>query len=85
MASLRDDMPQVAAWIDQVRAVFCTSPESLAGFNAQLRAGMHGQPTFYARENGRTAGTEDRRPGVTLTPPIKTAQAPQKGRGRGAA
>ena len=41
-----------AAWIDQHRAVF-----GEADTNAAIRAGIDGQPTFYARENGQAIGT----------------------------
>lgn len=49
---LRQTMPTVAAWIDQHRAVF-----GEADTNAAIRAGINGQPTFYARENGQAIGT----------------------------
>lgn len=67
MAHLRDQMPTVAGWIDGLRDVFCDTPESLASFNALLKAGMEGQPTFSARENGLTVGTPDPRSGVCPT------------------
>lgn len=49
---LRQIMPTVAAWIDQHRAVF-----GEADTNAAIRAGIDGQPTFYATENGQAIGT----------------------------
>ena len=49
---LRLAMPTVAAWIDQHRAVF-----GEADTNAAIKAGIDGQPTFWARENGQEAGT----------------------------
>lgn len=50
--SMRDQMPTVAAWIDQLRDAF--GKESI---DNQLRAGMRGQPVFFAQENGQTVGT----------------------------
>lgn len=82
MASLRDDMPWTAALIDDIRAVFCTTPDDLASFNQQIRAGIDGQPTFYARENGRTVGTADTRTGVSPILPLKTPPAPANGAGK---
>lgn len=79
MANLRTEMPQTAAWIDEIRAVFCTTHEDLASFNEQLVAGMNGQPTFYACESGREVGTKDPRPGVTPTMPYKPRQEPLEG------
>lgn len=70
MASLRDEMPQTAAFIDMIREVFCETPEDLASLNRNIRAGFDGHPTFYACENGREVGTKDTRQGVipaTLT------------------
>ncbi len=94
MASLREEMPQTAAWIDEVRALFCPTPAALADFNAKIKAGLEGQPGFYANENGREVGTQDRRQGVSPALPTQaeleaaegarkaTAEANAKGRGR---
>ena len=41
----------VAAWIDQARADFGTDM-----INAAIRAGMDGQDTFFASENGQQVG-----------------------------
>ena len=49
---LRKTMPTVACWIDELRETF--GAESI---NASIRAGIDGQPTFYARENGQEIGT----------------------------
>jgi hypothetical protein len=52
--SLRDEMPQTAAWIDDLRAAF-----GAAGINAQIKKGMAGLPGFfYASENGHEVGTK---------------------------
>lgn len=49
---LRQTMPTVAAWIDELRDAFGTDM-----VNDAIRAGMDGQPTFFARENGHEVGT----------------------------
>jgi hypothetical protein len=50
--SMREQMPVVAEWIDQMRTVF-----GARQINAVIRAGIGGQPVFYASENGHTVGT----------------------------
>lgn len=50
--SLREQMPTVAAIIDEFRAAF--GKESI---DKVIRAGMKGQPVFFASENGHTIGT----------------------------
>lgn len=77
--ALKDEMPQVAAWVADVRATFCDTPQALAQFNDNIRAGLAGQPTFWARENGREVGTKDVRQGVTPTLPVKTPQRAENG------
>jgi len=52
---LRQTMPTVAGWIDQMRDAF--GPEMI---NSAIRAGIDGQPTFVARENGQVIGTPNR-------------------------
>lgn len=74
--ALKDEMPQTAAWIAALRTAFCETPAELAAFNAQIKAGMDGQPTFYASENGRVVGRKDHRQGVIATPPLKIAHRP---------
>ena len=59
--NLRAEMPTVAGWIDQLREAF--GAETI---NAAIRAGLDGQPTFYAEENGRAVGTKSHGKGVTL-------------------
>lgn len=49
--SMRDQMPQVAAWVDGLRAEFGTE-----AIDASIRAGLNGEPTFYAVEAGREIG-----------------------------
>ena len=83
MASLRDEMPQTATWIDEVRAAFCVAPADLANFNSQLKAGMNGQPVFWARENGREVGTKDGRQGVEPILPLENTQRPDSSGKRG--
>lgn len=50
--SMRDQMPVCAEFIDQLREVF--GKDHIDG---QIRAGMRGEPTFFASENGHTLGT----------------------------
>jgi hypothetical protein len=50
--SMREAMPTVAAWIDELRAEF-----GAEGIDAQIRAGMRGEPVFWASEAGHTVGT----------------------------
>ena len=49
---LRQAMPTVTAWIDGLRAAFGAEM-----IDAAIRAGIDGQPTFYAAENGIEIGT----------------------------
>jgi hypothetical protein len=51
--SLRDQMPVTAAFIDQMRTMF--GQESV---DAQIRAGLRGEPMFWAREGGVEIGTK---------------------------
>jgi len=50
--NLRAEMPTVAAWIDQLREAFGADQ-----INPSIKAGIQGQPTFWAKENGLEAGT----------------------------
>lgn len=50
--NLRAEMPTVAAWIDELREVFGAEQ-----INRSIKAGINGQPTFYASENGHQVGT----------------------------
>jgi hypothetical protein len=50
--NLRAQMPIAAAFIDAMREAF-----GAEGINAQIRAGIRGEPGFYARENGLEIGT----------------------------
>ena len=59
---LRDTMPECAAFIDACREAFGAD-----GINASIKAGMDGQPTFYASENGRTVGTKSASVGIPLS------------------
>jgi hypothetical protein len=81
--ALKDEMPQTAAWIAELRAVFGATPEDLAAFNRQIKAGIEGQPTFWARENGREVGTKDHRQGVMPILPLKIDQRPDLAGKRG--
>lgn len=48
---LRDSMPTVAAWIDELREAFGAD-----SVNASIKAGMAGQPMFWASERGQEVG-----------------------------
>ncbi len=50
---LRQSMPTVAAWIDELREAF--GAESI---NSAIRNGVAGGTHFYAEENGQTIGCE---------------------------
>lgn len=50
---LRQSMPTVAAWIDELREVF-----GAGGINASIRNGMAGGSDFYAEEGGEALGCE---------------------------
>lgn len=50
--SMRDQMPIVTAWIDGMREAF-----GKEHIDAQIKAGMRGEPVFFASENGHTVGT----------------------------
>lgn len=49
---LRQAMPTVAGWIDALRAAFGAEM-----IDAAIRAGIAGQKTFHAIENGHEVGT----------------------------
>ena len=49
---LRQTMPTIAGWIDELRDAF-----GAEAINPAIRAGIDGQPTFYASENGQEVGT----------------------------
>lgn len=51
--NMRDEMPTVAAFIDDLRAAF--GKEMIDG---QIRKGMNGEGTFWATENGHTVGSK---------------------------
>lgn len=50
--TLRDTMPTVTAFIDDLRAAF--GKDMIDG---QIRRGLAGEPVFYAEENGHVVGT----------------------------
>jgi hypothetical protein len=51
--NLRDQMPITAAFIDAMREAFGADV-----INAQIRAGLRGEPGFWARENGYEVGVK---------------------------
>ena len=50
--NLRDEMPEVTAFIDSMRKEF-----GAAEIDSIIRRGMRGEPVFYAREGGIEIGT----------------------------
>ena len=77
---LRQSMPDTAAFIDAFRDAF--GPDMI---NAAIKAGLDGQPTFYAKENGHEIGTRapySPEQAVALADislgPFNPANAPQK-------
>lgn len=50
-ANLRESMPQVAAWINDLRAAF--GADAITG---QIRRGLAGEPVFHASEGGIEVG-----------------------------
>lgn len=57
--NLRIEMPQTAAWIDELRTVF--GKDQIV---PSIRAGMEGGSAFYACENGYELGRKDNRVGI---------------------
>lgn len=53
--SMRQDMPTVAAFVDDLRAAFGRDY-----IDGAIRAGLQGRPTFWASENGHELGTKPR-------------------------
>lgn len=49
---LREEMPEIAAWVDDLRQAF--GEEYI---NKIIAAGMKGEPVFSVSKNGRTIGT----------------------------
>lgn len=60
--SLRSEMPQVSAWIDDLRSAFGAEV-----IEAQIRRGLKGEPVFFASENGIERGTRLPTGGVAFT------------------
>lgn len=58
--NLREEMPLVTDFVDAFRAEF-----GVAEINEQIRRGLRGEPTFYAKENGHEIGRRDLREGVS--------------------
>lgn len=46
------EMPEIAAWVDQLRVAF-----GVEEINRQVRRGRDGEPVFFAAEAGKTFGT----------------------------
>lgn len=50
---LRDSMPTVAAWVDELREAFGAD-----SINAAIRNGVAGGAAFYATEGGQSIGSD---------------------------
>ena len=50
---LRQTMPTVAAWVDELREAF-----GVDGINSAIRNGVAGGAAFYATEGGHSIGCE---------------------------
>lgn len=61
-ANLRLAMPKVTELIDALRETFGAAP-----INAAILAGLDGQPTFWASENGHEIGTQHPDTGLPLS------------------
>lgn len=59
---LRLAMPTTAGFIDALREAFGASQ-----IDRSIRAGIDGQPTFWACENGQEIGTRATPPGASFT------------------
>lgn len=60
--NLRESMPLVAAFIDELREALGTEE-----INAQIKLGMQGAQTFHASENGIEVGTRFAEPVKYIT------------------
>ncbi|MFM1991325.1 MAG: hypothetical protein RJA99_4282 [Pseudomonadota bacterium] len=49
---MRDQMPEVAAFVDDLRAAFGEQQ-----INGAIRSGLRGRPHFWAAEGGHELGT----------------------------
>ena len=58
---LRNEMPTVAAFLDDLRAVFGRD-----AIDKQIRRGLKGEPTFWAREGGHKLGTRNTEASVSI-------------------
>ena len=74
---MRQAMPTVAGWIDGLRAAFGAEM-----IDAAIRAGIDGQPTFYAAENGIEIGTRSQHGSAEAAGTARKAQN-TKGPNRG--
>lgn len=65
MSSMREAMPQTAAFVDMLREAFGAD-----AIDPSIRRGLAGEPTFYAEENGHVLGCRAMmdRPGAPVPP-----------------
>lgn len=60
--TMRQAMPEVFAWIEDLRATFGADE-----INAFIKSGLAGVPTFWARENGHEVGTRHPERGTEIS------------------
>lgn len=70
---LRLAMPHTAGFVDALREAY-GAPQ----IDAAIKAGIDGQPTFWARENSQEVGTRAPIPGATFTAAQCLATSPRK-------
>lgn len=71
--SLRETMPLVTAFIDDLREIFGKDD-----INATIKAGMAGVPGFWARENGNEVGTRYHERGTEISAAQMVIIPPEK-------
>lgn len=71
--SLRDAMPIVTAFIDDLRDVF-----GAEDINGIIKSGLSGVPGFWAKENGHEVGTRYHERGRAVSAAQMVIKVPQK-------
>ncbi len=75
-ANLRLAMPKVTELIDALRETFGAAP-----INAAILAGLDGQPTFWASENGHEIGTQHPDTGLPVQDRYRPSEAQKTSHG----
>lgn len=71
--SLREIMPTVAAFVDEMREAF-----GVDTINAEIRRGMRGEYGFWAKENGHEIGTRFPEPKYVVTAAQMVLKEPEE-------